>query len=260
MRFAPSSYKIFFIQIFCTVCSIITFLFFDWKYILLCLLMYSIYACLGVALCFHRTLAHKAWEFPTLTKKTLTIIGSLANVGSPLTWVALHREHHRFSDTDKDPSSPTHKGFWHVMYGTMFDKPSLKYAPEFLRDDFYNFLHKNYYLIQIPVIILFYIVGGVQAVIAGHFASGGLTWISSSFVNYFNHKTFGYRNFDTRDSSSNNIITGYLIFGEGWHNNHHYNPGEASTKKKWWEFDITSFFGNFLGKPIIKENKNERVH
>jgi stearoyl-CoA desaturase (delta-9 desaturase) len=25
--------------------------------------------------------------------------------------------------------------------------------------------------------------------------------------------------------------------GEGWHNNHHANPGNYSNKERWWEFD-----------------------
>jgi sn-2 palmitoyl-lipid 9-desaturase len=254
MTFSPTSVKIFITQIFSSLCILYTALFLDWSFILLMIFMYLLYGGFGIALTFHRTLAHKSWIFPNITKKILILIGALANVGSPLTWVAIHREHHRFSDTEKDPLSPKHKGFWHVMYGTMFDKPSLKYAPDFLRDEYCNLIHKNYYLIQLPVILLFLFVGGWKAVIAGHFAGGGLAWITSSLVNYFNHIHLGYQNFTTRDDSHNNIITGYLIFGEGWHNNHHHNPSEPGNKIKWWEFDFTFFIGNLLGTPNTRKD------
>lgn len=255
MSFSPSANKIFAVQIFSTFCFLYTILFLEWEYFWLSILMYFIYGCIGIALTFHRTLAHKSWEFNPYIKKVLIIVASLANAGSPLTWVAIHREHHRYSDTDKDPLSPEHKGFWHVMYGTMFDKPSLKYAPDLLRDEFCNFVHKNYYLIQLVVVLGFFYIGGIKAVIAGHFAGGGLAWLSASLVNYFNHINFGYKNHQTRDNSHNNILTGYLVFGEGWHNNHHCDPSLSSTKDKWWEIDITSVIGKILGKPVKKEKE-----
>jgi fatty-acid desaturase len=255
MNFSPTPYRIFFMQIFCTICVFVTLIFFSWQYIVLSIAAYCLYAGLGVALTFHRTLAHKSWIFPPVTKKILITLASLANVGSPVSWVAIHREHHRFSDTNNDPLSPEHRGFWYVMYGTVFGKPSLKYSADLLRDEFCSFIHKYYYLIQVPLIVLLFFIGGIKAVIAIHFAGGGIAWISASVVNYFNHIKIGYTNFETRDNSRNNLLTGFIVFGEGWHNNHHYSPGNPSTKEKWWEFDPLYLIGSVLGKPNKEENK-----
>ena len=41
------------------------------------------------------------------------------------------------------------------------------------------------------------------------------------------------------DGSRNNAIVGLLAAGEGWHNNHHADPGSARHGHKWWEFDLT---------------------
>jgi stearoyl-CoA desaturase (delta-9 desaturase) len=49
---------------------------------------------------------------------------------------------------------------------------------------------------------------------------------------------FGYRSHETRDNSTNNLFLGYFVWGEGWHNNHHYSPGSAKFGEDWWEFDI----------------------
>jgi len=35
------------------------------------------------------------------------------------------------------------------------------------------------------------------------------------------------------------VLLGYTVWGEGWHNNHHANPGAAKFGQRWWEFDIS---------------------
>ena len=46
------------------------------------------------------------------------------------------------------------------------------------------------------------------------------------------------RNFDTPDTSQNNILVGLLTLGFGWHNNHHHNPRELVNQYRWWEIDV----------------------
>jgi fatty-acid desaturase len=50
---------------------------------------------------------------------------------------------------------------------------------------------------------------------------------------------WGYRNYDTDESSRNNVIIGFLSNGEGWHNNHHADPRSARHGHLWREFDVT---------------------
>ncbi len=57
-------------------------------------------------------------------------------------------------------------------------------------------------------------------------------------VNSVTH-TWGYRNFECRDSSRNNPLVALLTFGEGWHNNHHADQRCAAHGRRWWEIDPT---------------------
>ena len=50
---------------------------------------------------------------------------------------------------------------------------------------------------------------------------------------------WGYRNYETNDDSRNNVFVAIVAAGEGWHNNHHADPGSARHGHKWWEFDLT---------------------
>jgi stearoyl-CoA desaturase (delta-9 desaturase) len=49
---------------------------------------------------------------------------------------------------------------------------------------------------------------------------------------------WGYRNYETSDSSRNNAVVALLNGGEGWHNNHHADPRSARHGHTWWEFDL----------------------
>ena len=61
-----------------------------------------------------------------------------------------------------------------------------------------------------------------------------MTWCGNSFPHLF-----GYRNYETNDNSRNNAWVAILTSGEGWHNNHHAEPGSASNQRYWWEVDLT---------------------
>jgi stearoyl-CoA desaturase (delta-9 desaturase) len=71
-------------------------------------------------------------------------------------------------------------------------------------------------------------------------------------VNVLGHRKgfIGYRNCETKDNSQNNIILGYLAWGQGWHNNHHYDPKSfdfgTRISGKWYEFDPCKIFLPFL--------------
>jgi stearoyl-CoA desaturase (delta-9 desaturase) len=65
-----------------------------------------------------------------------------------------------------------------------------------------------------------------------------LVWHITWSVNSLSH-LWGYRAYDTRDQSRNNWLVGLMANGEGWHNNHHWDPRSAAHGHRWWEFDVT---------------------
>jgi stearoyl-CoA desaturase (delta-9 desaturase) len=236
----------------CWITILLFFTFADLYWILIGLVSYIFYAGAGVALTFHRTLSHNSWKFPIPVRYFLILLASMANVGSALTWVAIHRAHHKYCDTPRDPHSPQHKSFWFMIFGSMFAKVSVRHVKDLLRDPFVLFVHKYYYLIQLPWIVLLYVIGGWYAVFACHVVPGGLTWLAGSFVNWYNH-LYGYQRFESKDTSKNNALTGYLVMGEGWHNAHHAQPIRSSTSNAWYEFDAIYYIARALGgKPTIK--------
>lgn len=238
------SYFLFIFQVIAHMALIPLVIYGQWYHFLLAFFVYFITGCFGMTMTFHRLLSHRSWNAPVWFERVGTIAGFYGLVGSPIAWVAVHREHHRHVDTDQDPHSPEHQGFVKVQWFSMFDKVNPKYASHLLRDRFQVFLHKNYFLIHL-IIFMFWLAVNPMMLVACYLAPAAVLWNLGSFVNSLNHR-IGYKNFESKDSSKNLFFTGFLVWGEGWHNNHHAHPTNPNFKEKWWEFDLGGLFIKLL--------------
>jgi stearoyl-CoA desaturase (delta-9 desaturase) len=80
---------------------------------------------------------------------------------------------------------------------------------------------------------------GLSLLIWGVFVRTVLVWHITWSVNSVTH-LWGYRNYETDESSRNNFIIGIISNGEGWHNNnHHADSRPARHGHLWWELDVT---------------------
>lgn len=216
---------------------------------------------LGVAVGYHRIFSHNTHpNLPRWKENIILFFGALSGQGSSITWSALHRGyHHRYSDTEKDLHSPVAHGIWHSFFGwalqvTENDNPiNMKYAANLLRKKNHIFFHKHYMKILWLVPLAFALINW-QFALAAFFLPTGLCLLQDNLVNVFGHKRglIGYRNFETNDNSQNNVLLGWFGWGQGWHNNHHFdmkpfNLG-SGISGKWWEFDPCVIFLPFLGK------------
>ncbi|HXG86410.1 MAG TPA: fatty acid desaturase [Pyrinomonadaceae bacterium] len=217
---------------------------FSWKNLAAMLVGNWIVGSLGVGLGYHRLLTHRSFKAPKWLEYTLTVLGTMSMQDAPDKWVATHRLHHAFTETDNDPHS-TKPGFWWahigwVVFGRAQDHDAAtfkKYIPDLLKDKFHVALAK-YYLV--PIILsgfLLYALGGWSMVLWGVFARVVVGWHTTWFVNSLAHFS-GKRPFETKDDSTNNWFVAFLTFGEGWHNNHHAQPSSARHGLKWFELDM----------------------
>jgi fatty-acid desaturase len=159
--------------------------------------------------------------------------------------VAEHRLHHRFADTDLDPHSPK-LGFFHAHIGHLFyhkefeDEPDrwMKYVPDLATIPYYQFLSKYAAIfVAIPGLLLAY-YGGLSFFLWGVCMRIVLMWHITWCVNSASH-LWGYRSYETTDTSRNLWWVALLGAGEGWHNNHHASAISAAHGREWWEFDQT---------------------
>lgn len=210
-----------------------------WFHWLIATLVYFLTGCLGVTMTYHRFLSHKAWKAPRWFEYVGTICATLGVIGSAVSWVALHRKHHRFADTEKDPHSPLFKGFVYCQWFSMFEPVELKYVADLGRDKLYQFQHKYYFFIcGLYVGVLAWI--DPFAVVYAFLAPACILWNFAAFIVTFSHLS-GSRDHKINCRAGNNWILGYLVWGEGWHNNHHHEPSSPYFFEKPWQVDIGGY-------------------
>lgn len=202
------------------------------------LFIYFLTGGLGVSVTYHRLLSHKSWNAPLWWRYVGSLLGFWALIGSPLAWANNHIAHHRYVDTAKDPHSPKIYPWWKVQWLSMLTSyPSFRFAASNMTK-FQMFLHRYYFHLHILILISLISVFGLWVTVVVYLAPAAVTWNMAGLINTLNHSNFGYKTYDTPDSSVNNIFSGIFVFGEGWHNNHHRFPGRAKFGEKWWELDI----------------------
>jgi len=199
-----------------------------------------------VTLYLHRSQAHRAVQFHPAVAHFMRFWLWLTTGMVTREWVAIHRAHHQYSDTEKDPHSPKIYGIWHVLFGGALLYVKAKKNKRLVYDLGHgtpdDWIEENVYtphplmgilLMAIIDLVLFgpvgIIVWGVQMIWIPFFAAG--------VINGAAH-WWGYRNFDVKDTSRNLWPIAFWIGGEELHNNHHGNGASAKFSHKWYEFDI----------------------
>lgn len=199
-----------------------------------------------VTLFLHRGQAHRAVEFHPVLSHFMRFWLWMTTGMVTKQWVAIHRKHHRFSDVNGDPHSPHVYGFWTVLF-----KGALLYHTASKDKDLVNtygagtpsdWLEHNVYSAhsRLGISILFLLNIGFFGWIGILIWGIQMIWIpfwAAGIVNGLAH-WWGYRNGETRDSSTNISPWGIIIGGEELHNNHHLAPASPKLSRNWFEFDI----------------------
>jgi len=202
---------------------------------------YWIIGVLGINIGYHRLLSHRSFKTHRFWEQLFSLIGVITVVGSPLAWVAVHRQHHRSAERPGDPHSPYILGNFRAWFG-IWNMPrlDLKLVRDMRENVFQRELHKKYLLVILiwisilfaydPLMIIY--VFAIPACLCLH---------STSAIIVIAHR-HGYRPYpDVKDQSRNSWIANLITLGEGWHNTHHAKPYAWNNQERWWEFDIPAY-------------------
>jgi stearoyl-CoA desaturase (delta-9 desaturase) len=214
-----------------------------WIVYLLVVTQLTIFA---VTLYLHRSQTHRGVDFHPVVAHFFRFWSWLSTGMVTKEWVAIHRKHHAKVETEDDPHSPQvygiRKVFWEgvELYREASEnrEDMEKYGRGTPDDRIERVLYSGHpywgpTLMAIIDLALFGAVGGVIWAIQ-------MVWIpfwAAGFVNGIGH-WWGYRNFESADTSTNVSPWGFWIGGEELHNNHHAFPSSAKFALRKWEFDI----------------------
>jgi stearoyl-CoA desaturase (delta-9 desaturase) len=246
MKYLKEQYMLLVLQIAAHIGLILMILQGTWQEWLIVFAMYFIIICVGMDMTYHRLLSHRSYTPPKWFEYFGTCCAVYGQLGTPLGWVALHRDHHRYSDTERDPHSPDYKSFLEIMFLILVRDFKARNIKDLLRDPFHMFMHKYYVRIHAAIFMVLFLINPWSTVYL-YLAPAAISWDVGGLLNIFVHK-WGYRNFETDDHSVNSLLFGYLTFGEGWHNNHHAHPMNSQFRVKWWEFDLAGQLIKLLDK------------
>lgn len=201
---------------------------------------------LSVTLYLHRSQAHRGVDFHPLIAHFFRFWAWLTTAMVTKQWVAVHRKHHAKVETEEDPHSPMVFGIKRVFWQGVelyrvaaSDKATEEKYGRGTPDDW---IERNLYarfpdagptLLALVSIALFGFWGlAIWAI--------QMLWIpfwAAGFVNGLGH-WWGYRNFESSDTSTNLSPWGLWIGGEELHNNHHAFPSSAKFALRRFEVDI----------------------
>jgi stearoyl-CoA desaturase (delta-9 desaturase) len=168
----------------------------------------------------------------------------------PRGYAILHREHHAYSDTEKDPHSPLfYRDVGRMMWATKAryfglarrrirceerfeggvpEWPAVdRFADSWLSRIGWGAAYTLFYVAFAPHWAFFLLL-------PIHWVMGP---VHGAIVNWCGHK-YGYRNFDhTGDASKNTLAVDVLMGGELFQNNHHARPASPTFAQRWFEID-----------------------
>jgi len=164
-------------------------------------------------------------------------------------YAIMHRMHHAYTDTEKDPHSPNFsKNIFNMMWRTRsiylaivkgkypVEKRFSKNLPEWKTLDRWGNSPPSRILWALAYIAFFLVFATslwwfllLPIVITMGAFHGAL-------VNWFAHK-YGYINFKLRNTSRNLLVVDVLMLGESYHNNHHKHPSSINFGRRWHEID-----------------------
>jgi len=177
---------------------------------------------------------------------------------SPRAYGVLHRMHHKYSDTDKDPHTPhTSSNAFSMMWKTKdiynsilnaksnLDKSLTKDLPswnliERIGDSWISRVLWGTFYALIYILFVPNNMWYLFLLLPIHFLMGP---VHGAIVNWSGHM-YGYQNFDNNDKSRISLAIDVLMMGELYQNNHHKLPNRTNFATKWFELDPTY--------PIIK--------
>ncbi len=166
---------------------------------------------LGITMGYHRFYSHKSFKMPKWIEYYLLFFAHIAMFGPAITWVANHREHHKYADTPKDPHSPYYRGVLMAYFGQVLIDIDFKLVRDLLKQP----LHRKqvkYYWHVVGVWALLLAIIDPYALLYAWLIPAGFAKLIGSLVFTFSHRG---------KEAHSDLWVGLLTLGEGFHEIHH---------------------------------------
>jgi stearoyl-CoA desaturase (Delta-9 desaturase) len=193
---------------------------------------------------YHRYFSHRSFKTSRVFQFILAFLAQTSLQRGAIWWAAIHRHHHRHSDTELDVHSPVHRSFLYSHVGWIFsnrdDTPDYSTVQDLMAYPELRWLNRFHHVPGIVLGALCFVAAGWPGLVVGFVWSTVLLYHGSFSINSLAH-VHGKQKYVTGDDSRNNWWLSIITMGEGWHNNHHAYQSSTRQGFRWYEFDPTYY-------------------
>lgn len=217
-----------------------------WWGMALVLLVFTQLTIFAVTLYLHRSQAHRGVDFHPVIAHFFRFWTWLSTSMITKEWVAIHRKHHAKVETDEDPHSPVTKGigmvFWRGVELYREARAMRADIEQYGRGAPDDWIERHLYtphanLGPVALLVINSVLFGLPGVALWAIQMAWIPFWAAGVINGLGH-WWGYRNFESADTSTNLTPWAFWVGGEELHNNHHAFPSSARFSMRRWEFDI----------------------
>lgn len=222
----------------------------------------------------HRICSHGMFKVnpKSIAYKILTFIASTDMGYGPVKWIVMsHSLHHIHSDNGPEDVMNWRYHWYSTTIVSPIPRKDVKPADydeyckrqwtkheELMKDPWTNWCCNNQYAISAGTFIVLAVVCPIvlfNVIFVGRVLLSLMTGLAG-FIGHIKHFPLSYRNFNTADTTSNNIVFHYLflgLFAGMLQNNHHGQPKSVKPNPNWWEIDTSLPFVLLLKKLMEKK-------
>jgi fatty-acid desaturase len=220
--------------------------YFSWSWIVIALVMFFLMRCIGGVITYHRILSHNTHTMHPVVEFIGTGLGLYGSFTSPIEYCAVHTNHHKFVDTNKDAHPHSLIG-WKTLFPLLWinsgpDSGDVRTVVKLRRNKIAVFYYKYYwYILALPLLLL--ILTPQCFLYLFVIPSTASVWSAS--YSTFNH--------DETGPVDRGFWFGILTCGEHKHVWHHNNPYDTSGEG-WLDIVI-----NLVAKKNLK-NEGKKIN
>jgi stearoyl-CoA desaturase (delta-9 desaturase) len=191
----------------------------------------------------HRLWCHKSYKTQPWKEWILHVFAVPLLYGSSIVYAGIHRQHHAYSDTEKDPHIT--RPWWKAVFYVRNKKHNIehRFVSDLTKSPIHRWIHRNYFIINAG--LLFVMLLAIGPILTGWTLSFMVIYnfLTAGLVNVLGHRPeYGARTFDTNDRSSNNLLVQIVSWNEGLHNHHHHNAGAWDFRVNRHDFDFPALW------------------
>ena len=181
--------------------------------------LYYVMVAFGITFGYHRSFAHKRYRPNKIVKSLMLYVGLLCGGQSVLRWSAVHRMHHKYVDTKKDPHSPIHQPWWKIVFSTwVIDTNPMVMCKDLIKDPIIMHFHENGWKYLFLTYFFSYLIH--WKLLVSLLLVFVFSYIGFGVLNYFGHNENGAVN-----SRWINLFAPF----EGNHEDHHDYDNQSVT-------------------------------